>query len=380
MSERLLVLATERVSNPHVLPIFDALRREPGLDFHGCIYQALPGYRRDLGWRDIPPDAPYLQPWRRAVDRRRYHELRRSADVAIWVGVKWPGIVGSVRSRSRRGLPTIFWAERFYAKKKRSWLNELGVRGALWAMNRPHVHLMALGHGTEVEYRRFGATRWIAWRFGYAVEPVEPLTHSLAPMPSGELRILYVGALRQIKGVDVLLRALGEHRMRAAPWRLTVVGAGKRDAELSTLAARLGIADRITWVGAVAQDATDPYFAAADVLVLPSYTDGWGAVINEAMERGLAVVASDGVGAAPVLLDEARSGFVFPRGNATALAERLLLLCNDPERCGKMRAAARERIAMFRPAEAARRAAALIRGIAGVAPLPEFMDGLCTRL
>ena len=84
--------------------------------------------------------------------------------------------------------------------------------------------------------------------------------------------------------------------------------------------------------GFVNQADLPPYYHAADILVLPSYQEPWGMVVNEAMATGTLPVVSDRVGAAPDLVDGV--GEVFPWGDVTALTEalrRALGRLGDPE-------------------------------------------------
>jgi glycosyltransferase involved in cell wall biosynthesis len=68
------------------------------------------------------------------------------------------------------------------------------------------------------------------------------------------------------------------------------------------------------------------YYAAADVLVLPSESETWGLVVNEAMACGLPAIVSDAVGCAPDLIEEGKTGFTYPVGDVDALAGRLAAL------------------------------------------------------
>jgi glycosyltransferase involved in cell wall biosynthesis len=83
------------------------------------------------------------------------------------------------------------------------------------------------------------------------------------------------------------------------------------------------------------------FYSIADVLVLPSDSEPWGLVVNEAMCCGLAIVVSDQVGSAYDLVREGQNGYVFPCGDADALAERLQRLLADHEHLRKMQRASR---------------------------------------
>ena len=100
------------------------------------------------------------------------------------------------------------------------------------------------------------------------------------------------------------------------------VGSGELEKELRVLAAQENL--RVHFAGFKNQSELPACYAAADVLVLPS--DGgetWGLVVNEAMACGLPAIVSDAVGCAPDLIEAGRTGFTFPLGDVTALADRL---------------------------------------------------------
>jgi glycosyltransferase involved in cell wall biosynthesis len=78
-----------------------------------------------------------------------------------------------------------------------------------------------------------------------------------------------------------------------------------------------------SFAGFLNQSELPAAYVAADVMALPSESETWGLVVNEAMACGLPAIVSDAVGCAPDLIAEGKTGFIFPIGNAPALAERL---------------------------------------------------------
>lgn len=110
-----------------------------------------------------------------------------------------------------------------------------------------------------------------------------------ADVPASGFTILSVGSLIPRKGHELTIEAL-----RARPdWRLVIAGSGPLRGELGSLAARLGVSDRVRFVGEVAHGELSRLYGAADVLVLASSREGWANVLLEAMACGTPVVASD---------------------------------------------------------------------------------------
>ncbi len=154
-------------------------------------------------------------------------------------------------------------------------------------------------------------------------------------------RVLFVGRLVEKKGVDVLLRALGD----VPSSRLIVVGDGPRRADLELQAAAAGLARRVVFRGQQPRAEVMAELARAAVVAIPSQVgaggdqDGTPVVLGEAMAAGVPVVVSDIGGLTDHVLD-GRTGRVVPAGSAEALARALSDLLDHPERAATLAAAA----------------------------------------
>ena len=145
--------------------------------------------------------------------------------------------------------------------------------------------------------------------------------------------VLTVGHLIKAKGIDVILRALAMLPENVVLW---VVGTGVEAGELRRLAQDLGLSTRVIFHGS--QQHVQPYMQGADCFVCPSlWAEAAGLVNLEAQASGLPVIASN-VGGIPEYVDDGRTGFLFPAGNAGELANRICRLMTDPplrERLGE---------------------------------------------
>lgn len=130
------------------------------------------------------------------------------------------------------------------------------------------------------------------------------------------LKILFVGSLVSLKGVKLLFEALA--RSHASPWACSVAGDGPERRKLAHIAGRLGISDRVAFVGSVPPGKVAALMADHDILVLPSYREGRPNVVLEAMASGMAVVASD-IDGCRELVRHDRTGWLFPAGDVEGL-------------------------------------------------------------
>ncbi len=168
----------------------------------------------------------------------------------------------------------------------------------------------------------------------------------LAGAGPDDVLVAFTGRLEREKGIATLIAAWPRlHK----PAKLIVAGTGPLADDLAKAipGARL--------VGHVTEFDLPAFYAAADVLVLPSirtasFTEPWGLVTNEAMLQGTPTIASDAVGAvAGGLVRDGRTGLVFPSGDARALAARIDALTGDPGLRTGMGQAARSAAVLLSP-------------------------------
>jgi glycosyltransferase involved in cell wall biosynthesis len=191
-----------------------------------------------------------------------------------------------------------------------------------------------------------GLARYLAETEGFAADRFEVVHYGIEPGPDpppppDEPRLLAVGRLIPIKGLDVLLRAFAAARREVPALTLELAGEGPLEHELRAQAPA-----GVTFLGRVAP--IEPALERSAVVVVPSRGEGFGMVALEAAERGRAVVASS-VGGLPEIVADGETGLLVPNGDAEALERAIVGLVNDPRRVRAMGEAARRRaLAEFR--------------------------------
>jgi len=196
---------------------------------------------------------------------------------------------------------------------------------------------------------------------GLRVEDAEALRASLA-LPAGGLLLAFVGSEWGRKGLEPAIRALA----LSPEWTLLVAGAGER-ARFEDLAERLGVGQRVRWLGVTADVAR--VYELADAFVLPSSYETFSLVTFEAAASGLPVLATP-VSGVRELIEDGRNGFLITR-EPELIAERLGRLAADPELRRRLGGAARESALAFSRERMAREHHELYARLAGLpAPAP----------
>ena len=156
--------------------------------------------------------------------------------------------------------------------------------------------------------------------------------------------LVFVGRLAGVKGVPVLLDALGRLGPDFPGLRATLVGDGPERPALEARARAMGLQNTVHFAGYQSQDAVAQMLAGADMLVLPSFAEGVPVTLMEAMASGLPVLSTR-VGGIAELVEDGVSGYLVPPGNVEALTARLRDLLADPDLRARMGAAGRAKVA-----------------------------------
>jgi glycosyltransferase involved in cell wall biosynthesis len=185
------------------------------------------------------------------------------------------------------------------------------------------------------------------------------------PGGAGPFRVGFVGRLRPEKGAHLLVEAVAG---LGGDVRLDLLGWGPEEARLRAQAEALGVGGSLTIHPALPSERVPEFLSRLDVLVLPSLTfpnwkEQFGRALTEAMACEVPVVGSDSGEIARVIGD---AGLVFPEGDATALADRLRRLRDDPalrrDLAARGLARVRER---YTPEQIARQTADVYRRVMG---------------
>jgi glycosyltransferase involved in cell wall biosynthesis len=192
--------------------------------------------------------------------------------------------------------------------------------------------ILAMGQRGVQWFKLCGYPESRIFPFAYVTDR---LSRNVAGKTGRLVHFLFVGQLIPRKGLDILLRALA----RIAAVELSVIGDGPEQESLKNLASECGIADRVCWHGKMDAAQAQARISEADVLVLPSREDGWGAVVNESLMAGTPVICSTACGAAD-LIKYPWLGAVFQSGSVDDLAAAL----NGWAVKGKLSDVERERI------------------------------------
>lgn len=246
------------------------------------------------------------------------------------------------------------------------------------SINKINFHYLTIGFYSAWDQRRIGMFKDRLWTWGYFTAVPNEIDLNLQ---QNEFNILWAGRMDAWKNLHILLAACAKLKQKGLKYNLSLIGDGPEKMRLQALTKDMGIQNEIQFYNYVSQDEVRELMQASHVYVLPSTSqEGWGAVLNEAMSEGCAVIGSTGAGASRILIKDGENGLLFPTGDSTALAEKLEFLVRNPEKRERMgRNAAKYMREVWSPAAGAERLVHLTHGLLRREPMPKYTEGPCSR-
>ncbi|MFZ0890309.1 MAG: glycosyltransferase family 4 protein [Candidatus Binataceae bacterium] len=359
-------------------PLFRYLSADPAIDLTVLFLSDISireyhdrGFGVRLGW-DVPLLEGYrhaflpclgrsdrLSMWRPLVYGLRGRLAAGGFD-AIWLhGYAHQGMLRAIAVAKALGIKVLLRGESHLRCESRSLPALCAKHGLLPGLLRMMDGFLAIGTLNREYYLRYGIDPGRIFMTPYAVDNEffrieaqrarqtrERLRAQLGLAPNRPV-ILYASKFLRRKRAGDLLEAyirLSPHGRREPNPYLLFVGDGAERPKLEARVSALGWSS-VKFVGFKNQTELPGYYDLCDVFVMPSEREPWGLVINEVMNAGKPVVATDEVGAAADLVIDGENGFVVPVGDLVALAERLRRLTTEPRLAAAMGDKSLKRIA-----------------------------------
>lgn len=319
-----IALLTE-IPAPYRIPLFNALATTPGIELEVLFLaerdprRQYPVYEHEFHFRRQILDGADL------VARGRWVVLSRGTrrgldhfdpDVVILGGWNQPAFWTGLRWARKRRRPVVLWVESTArdARNGNRLLERLRRRAVAAA-----AAFLVPGRAALEYVESLGVERE---RIVVAPNAVDLSIFTVEPERGDrdDCTFLYVGRLSPEKGVDVLVRAF-----REVPGRLVLAGAGPLEPQVRALAD-----GRVELLGHVARENLPALYARADCFVLPSRSETWGMVLNEAAAAGLPLVASEAAGGGYDLIEDGINGYRVPVDDVNALRDVLQKVAADP--------------------------------------------------
>ena len=368
----------------HQRPFCDRMYATLGDKFLFISTKPITQERINMGWS--MPLVPYeLRAYENEEQSKIAQTMALQADVVIIGSAPDSYII----PRLKAGKLTFKYSERFY----KQGLNAKNFAHALigaWLhhgrFQRYPLYMLCASAYTAGDCAVFGNYKNRTFQWGYFPEAKYYDVNELMEKKSGLKHpcasILWVGRLIGWKHPDASIHLAESLKRQGYEFKLSIIGNGDLEQELQMMISDKGLSDCVEMLGAMPPEKVRKHMEKADIFLFTSdFNEGWGAVLNESMNSGCAVVASHAIGSVPFLIQDGENGLIYQNGCQEHLEQQVKKLLNDTSYRKRLGERAYETIARLWSAEvAAQRFIALAERIqSGSKPFTLYDSGPCSR-
>lgn len=351
--------------NHHQLPLSMRLYEMLDDDFCFVATCSTPTARLSLGYEDMNKKYPFvLATYDSEENMKKAYELADNSDVVIMGS----GSDRFIKKRLKNGKLTFRYCERLFKD---------GTQGIKYKIKNylrvfkhfkryadyPIYSLCASGYtaGDINTYLNF-ENRVFKW--GYFTEVVQYDVSELLEQKEPN-SILWAGRFLELKHPESAVLVAQKLKDEGYDFCLTFVGTGEKEEEIKKMINENNLCDNVKLTGALPHEKVREYMEKSEIFLFTSdFNEGWGAVLNEAMNSGCACVASHAIGSVPFLIEDKRNGLIFENENWDSLYKKVkYLLDSEKERKEMGRAAYHTMAEEWNPDVAAKRLIRLIEDL-----------------
>lgn len=320
------IVIVSNVFSHHQKPLSDALYEQTKGSFAFVETLGLTQELKTLGYQNENDPAYLFRSY--AGDEEICAQMIRDADIVVF------GSAPEKMLQERLRLKKLVFRCSERPLKNGNEMLKYPVRYIRWHRRNPGwapIYLLCASAYAAGDYARFGLFRGKAYRWGYFPPTVCYEDPNALLSRKDPKKLLWCGRFLDCKRIEDLLYAVRMLKDRQLPFSLDFIGTGKLAPELKEMCERLQISDRVHFLGSMPPDQVRQHMEEAGIYIVSSdQREGWGAVVNEAMNSACALVASHAVGAVPYLVKQGVNGLVYPSRDVSALTDCLEQLLEHP--------------------------------------------------
>lgn len=371
--------------NHHQLPFCLELIKLVGEDnFRFVACEAIHKERSLMGYEDMNSKYPFVVRAYESIENfNEANQLAKLSDVVI-IGAASDVYV---LKRIKEGKLTFRYHERWFKSKPwflsgpRAWINF--YKHHIRFKNKPLYMLAASAYAANDVYA-IGAYKGKVYKWGYftAVPEKIEVEASELDFSTSEIipHIMWCGRFLKWKHPELPVQLAARLKADGYKFVLNMYGSGEELEPTKALAQDLHVEDVVVFCGNFSNQEILAAMRRHQIFLFTSdKNEGWGAVLNESMSSGCAVVASNRIGATPFLIQDGESGLIFKSENLDSLYVKVKSLLDDKDLCKHLSHNAYKTMAkIWNPKNAAQRFIQLVEALNNGDDTP-FIDGPCSK-
>lgn len=315
--------------NHHQLPLCMNFYNNPDIEFVFVACEKIPDNRLSMGYEDMNAKYPFVV--RAYEDEQKAFEIVKSYDVVIFGATP----LSFLEERMNTNKLTFRFCER--SLKKGAWRRFIPrtrkkIHNEYIRYKNKNLYILGASSYTAYDLALCGFPKEKCFQWGYFPETEEKNLDDLfelkAQNPIPE--ILYAGRLLKLKHVMDTVKSVHNLVLQNVDCHFTIIGDGECAEEIKHYIQKNGLEKHIKMLPFMSPAEVRGYMDKADIYVFGSnFYEGWGAVVNEAMNSACAMVVSHAVGSAAYLIKDAENGFIYKFADINELTKKLKVLIEN---------------------------------------------------
>lgn len=370
--------------NHHQLPFCLEMYKELGEGFTFVATEPVPEERLKMGYHSMNEQYPFvICSYKNSDSYEQALKLGLESDVVI---------IGSapfifVKERLKQNKVTFYYSERIFKKGRYRILNPktfytLYTRHIRYRKNR--LYMLCASAYTAADFKIINMYDDKAFKWGYFPEIEEKNLEELMRKKklNKSLKICWVGRMLNWKHPEQAIEVARGLRSKGYEFELDLIGEGPMIDQIKQMIKKYNLEENVNLLGSISPEEVRHQMEQANLFLFTSdFNEGWGAVLNEAMNSACAVVTSHAIGSVPFLIKNNYNGMIYKSGDVNELYNKVESLFLDPDKSIELgRNAYETMIDEWNPQIAAKRFLSLVKHIEqGNLESGLFSSGPCSK-
>lgn len=361
--------------NHHQIPLCDAWMSNQDVQFAFIATEQVPEERKAMGYNSEFSNYSYCKEIGNGYTMEEAEQLCYDSDVVL---------IGSasqqyIRRRLKKNKLTFLYSERFFKDGMWTHPGDILRTMKMTTVNRfKSFYVLCASSYTAGDCRRVGfGNKTMKW--GYFPQTMQYSSGQIIEnKKQGMIKLLWVGRLLKWKHPEVFLSVCNELKKLGYTFTADIIGEGEMKREISDYIQTKGLSENVKMLGSMSPDKVREKMEKSNIFLFTSgYREGWGAVLNEAMNSGCVVVACGEAGATKYLVKHEKNGLLYEDCDDEKRVFELVKKCIDNrELCTELGDKAYDTILHTWNAEvAATRLYEFSKAFLNKKPLPQYLEG-----
>jgi glycosyltransferase involved in cell wall biosynthesis len=370
------ILFLSNFYNHHQAYVSRELYKQTNGQYRFVATEKMPDERKKLGYLSIQDEFVV-----------QYGESdERDLQIQQWIDEADAIIIGSapeylIENRKKMRKAILRYSERPLKNGFQWW--KYPLRYFSWHLKNPYkspIYMLCASAYTASDYAMYGLFKNKTFKWGYFPRCVHYEDVEQMILKKNPTEILWCGRFLNWKHPDDAIVIASNLKKEGYQFHLTIIGTGDMETQLKNMVLSYDLKDEITFTGAVSSEEVRSYMEYAGIYLMTSdRKEGWGAVLNEAMNSACAVIASSSAGAVPYLVKDGVNGMVYDDNCIDELYTKIKFLLDHPDKQRQLGLHAyRSIVEIWNPEVAATRLVRLIEQLSNEQKF-FFDEGPCSK-